>query len=255
MSKVKIQGNASGTGIFTVAAPATNTDRTITLPDVDATVLTTAGGNVAGELTLSHADEVGLKFKSTGTDGVTAAKILFEDTAGGIGGILRFDHDDNSFKFSTAGDIERMKIDSSGRVTKPYQPIFHVSQRTSNSSGIILSFAVTHINVGGHFNGTRFTCPIAGKYRFSWASLFGNSATVGRFHLYKNGSYAYGENSGDGVQLRIDNSDGHGYPYGERTVIISGSVGDYFEVRFASDNGANNDSSAGYTTFSGELIA
>ena len=48
MSKVKIQGNASGTGIFTVAAPATNTDRTITLPDVDATVLTTAGGTITG---------------------------------------------------------------------------------------------------------------------------------------------------------------------------------------------------------------
>lgn len=33
MSQVKIQGNASGTGIFTVAAPNSNTDRTLTLPD------------------------------------------------------------------------------------------------------------------------------------------------------------------------------------------------------------------------------
>jgi hypothetical protein len=40
MSKVKIQGNASGTGIFTVAAPATNTDRTITLPDSAGVILT-----------------------------------------------------------------------------------------------------------------------------------------------------------------------------------------------------------------------
>jgi hypothetical protein len=40
MSKVKIQGNLSGTGIFTVAAPATNTDRTITLPDEAGTILT-----------------------------------------------------------------------------------------------------------------------------------------------------------------------------------------------------------------------
>jgi hypothetical protein len=52
MSKVKIQGNAGGTGIFTVAAPATNTDRTITLPDVDATVMTTAGGTISGRLTM-----------------------------------------------------------------------------------------------------------------------------------------------------------------------------------------------------------
>ena len=33
MSKVKIQGNASGTGVVTLTAPNTNTDRIITLPD------------------------------------------------------------------------------------------------------------------------------------------------------------------------------------------------------------------------------
>ena len=38
MSKVKIQGNASGTGVLTVTAPNTSTDRTITLPDEDVTL-------------------------------------------------------------------------------------------------------------------------------------------------------------------------------------------------------------------------
>ena len=33
MSKVKIQGNASGSGVFTLTAPNSSTDRTITLPD------------------------------------------------------------------------------------------------------------------------------------------------------------------------------------------------------------------------------
>jgi hypothetical protein len=53
MSKVKIQGNASGTGVLTVTAPNTSTDRTITLPDstgtlVDNTTAVTkdASGNV-----------------------------------------------------------------------------------------------------------------------------------------------------------------------------------------------------------------
>ena len=41
MSKVVIQGNASGTGNFTIAAPNSNTDRTFNLPDVAGTVLTT----------------------------------------------------------------------------------------------------------------------------------------------------------------------------------------------------------------------
>lgn len=43
MSQVKIQGNASGTGIFTIASPNGNTDRTLTLPDATgAAVLDTA---------------------------------------------------------------------------------------------------------------------------------------------------------------------------------------------------------------------
>jgi hypothetical protein len=38
MAKVKIQGNASGTGVLTLTAPNTSTDRTITLPDEDVTL-------------------------------------------------------------------------------------------------------------------------------------------------------------------------------------------------------------------------
>ncbi len=43
MSKVKIQGNASGTGVLTVTAPNTSTDRTITLPDATGTLLNSDG--------------------------------------------------------------------------------------------------------------------------------------------------------------------------------------------------------------------
>ena len=38
MSLVKVSGNASGTGTLTIAAPNTNSDRTLTLPDVSATL-------------------------------------------------------------------------------------------------------------------------------------------------------------------------------------------------------------------------
>ena len=40
MSKISITPNASGTGVFTISSPATNTNRTLTLPDADGTVLT-----------------------------------------------------------------------------------------------------------------------------------------------------------------------------------------------------------------------
>ncbi len=64
MSKVKIQGNASGTGVLTVTAPNTDTDRTITLPDADvtlgtdATKLPLAGGTMTGNI--SHASNLTL---------------------------------------------------------------------------------------------------------------------------------------------------------------------------------------------------
>ena len=47
MSKVKIEGNASGTGTLTISAPNTNTDRSLTLPDTAGEFVTAdASGNV-----------------------------------------------------------------------------------------------------------------------------------------------------------------------------------------------------------------
>lgn len=43
MSKIALSPNASGTGVFTIASPSGNTDRTLTLPDEAGTVLTSAG--------------------------------------------------------------------------------------------------------------------------------------------------------------------------------------------------------------------
>lgn len=42
MSQVKITGNASGTGVLTIAAPNTSTDRTLSLPDNTGSIITTA---------------------------------------------------------------------------------------------------------------------------------------------------------------------------------------------------------------------
>jgi hypothetical protein len=47
MSKVSLAGNASGTGIFTIASPNSNTDRTLTLPDNTGTLVTNTSGSVS----------------------------------------------------------------------------------------------------------------------------------------------------------------------------------------------------------------
>lgn len=51
MSKVAIKGADNGTGIFTIESPATNTDRTLMLPDEAGTVLTSVSDLAAAKLT------------------------------------------------------------------------------------------------------------------------------------------------------------------------------------------------------------
>jgi hypothetical protein len=47
MSKIALSPNAGGTGVFTIASPNSNSDRTLNLPDNSGTVLTT-GSTFAG---------------------------------------------------------------------------------------------------------------------------------------------------------------------------------------------------------------
>lgn len=44
MSQVKIQGDPSGTGIFTIASPNSNSNYTLTLPETSGTLLSASGG-------------------------------------------------------------------------------------------------------------------------------------------------------------------------------------------------------------------
>jgi hypothetical protein len=50
MSKVQLSGNVNGTGIFTIASPNSNTDRTLTLPDNTGTILTGSSAITTSQL-------------------------------------------------------------------------------------------------------------------------------------------------------------------------------------------------------------
>ena len=68
MSKVQLQGNVSGTGVFTIASPNSNTDRTLTLPDNSGTVLTSGNPVSATTGTFSgiiQANGGGIQFPAT----------------------------------------------------------------------------------------------------------------------------------------------------------------------------------------------
>jgi hypothetical protein len=77
MSLVKIQGNASGTGEFTIAAPNSNTNRTLTLPDATGTIITTAGGAAISGTTGAFTTTVGV---GGATPAASGAGITFPAT-------------------------------------------------------------------------------------------------------------------------------------------------------------------------------
>ena len=88
MSNIAIKGADTGTGVFTLESPATNTDRTLTLPDEAGTVLTSAGDLPAGNLTGSvpasamPAGSVLQVVSTTKTDIFSTASTSFVDVTG-----------------------------------------------------------------------------------------------------------------------------------------------------------------------------
>ena len=94
-------------------------------------------------------------------------------------------------------------IDSSGRVTTPYQPMVYASKTTGNwanyyngGAGTTFVFDTAPVNVGSSYNTSTgiFTCPVAGYYRVISSILMGNASGTSGFYLYKNGS-GYGQGS------------------------------------------------------------
>tara|TARA_X000001388_G_C2190017_1_gene107154 strand:+ start:19 stop:828 length:810 start_codon:yes stop_codon:yes gene_type:complete len=74
----------------------------------------------------------------------------------------------DNLKFTTGGS-ERMRIDSTGAVTKPNQPAFHVQPASLQSniaidSNVTVVFDTETYDVGSNFASNTFTAPITGKY-------------------------------------------------------------------------------------------
>ena len=81
MSKIKIVGHASGSGVLTIAAPNTNTDRTITIPDVTGTLLDSGSDLNAANLTGALPAISGASL--TGITGTTTRIHAFSKNAAG----------------------------------------------------------------------------------------------------------------------------------------------------------------------------
>ena len=98
--------------------------------------------------------------------------------------------------YDGGGNIpERMRIDSAGRVTMPYQPAFKAHRtpaawETYSVQTVILNN--TSLNIGNHFNTTNgtFTAPIDGLYYFHFTAYQLQANSSGSAYIYVNGASA-----------------------------------------------------------------
>jgi len=162
----------------------------------------------------------------------------------------------SSFSFYTGRNylstgVERMRIDSNGVVTIPFQPAFHVWNQTNQTltNNTVMSFNATSSNVsrvfnqGGHYANNRFTAPVAGVYQFS-ANVLQNSTNRGSYW---------------GIGLVFNGIDTIEFSYAAGTLqqglnvsaTIKLAANDYIDVRASTDGAINIDNSG---TFSGHLV-
>jgi hypothetical protein len=219
-----------------------------------------SSGNVAiGTTTTSFDTGSGLRIQRANAP---ATIRLVQDGSGGSGFELsaansnaQLDYRTGALIFLSAG-TERMRIDSSGRVTTPFQPSFLVARDTTSiSSGTFVVFQTTQNNVGSCYNTSNgtFTAPVAGLYSISFGFLASVSNTVYRFTIYRNNAtFVVGSNVDPG-QIRLDCSSGIDYLQGAKTLNIYLSANDYLNVHYSSDNGSALTDST-WAFFSGFLV-
>jgi hypothetical protein len=251
---------------------ASKTSPSISNPTITGTAAI-AAANVTGNLTVdsnvlyvsSAANSVGINY--TSTDSSNSLVLGSVDTVE-EGGQLAFSRAyDNSIywyvdtygsgsspslRIVNAGDAGapiKMNIDSAGRMTRAYQPLFSARGGTNpGTSGSPIVYGTIDLNVGSHYNSSngRFTAPVSGYYFFSFHGLLGNAnVSDSRLAIAKNGVAQYG------LRFILDK-----YDASWNTIqgfgILSLSANDYVQIIL--DVATQMHTDGGYDGFMGYLL-
>jgi hypothetical protein len=129
MSKISLSGNASGTGTLTIAAPNTNSDRTLTLPDSAGTLATAESTltqfNASGSAPV-YACRAWVNFNGTGTVAIRSSGNVSSISDNGTG--------DYTVNFTTAMPDANYAAPVGGRSTAAglnINPLFELASASA----------------------------------------------------------------------------------------------------------------------------
>ena len=167
---------------------------------------------------------------------------------------------DASMAFYTAsgsGVAERMRISTTGEVTKPYQPAFSVNPASIQSniainSQVTIVFGTEVFDVGSNFASNTFTAPVTGKYQLNLSLRLQNADSAASFYqvrfLTSNRSYI----------ISFDLSDLSGDPslWSEGfSVLADMDASDTVSIAFFQGNGTAQTDIHPESYFTGYLVA
>jgi hypothetical protein len=168
-----------------------------------------------------------LYIRRSGTDKEALTTYI---TTGGTNFYVGHDNDSTTnFGIGPETAYPAIKIDTSSRVTKPYQPAFcaHDDGSSAYSANSTIIFNTVKFNTGSHYSNStgRFTAPVAGKY-FFYAQFLGEASANTRTiaYLSLNGSQGASDQT---VEISATTKD---YNSAQGTTIMNLAAGDYVSV-------------------------
>jgi hypothetical protein len=213
MSKVKIQGHASGTGVLTVTAPNTSTDRTITLPDSTGTILDNtstldatklsgnlpaiSGASLTGLPNGSQLDHSGSKKIEATSTGVDVIGVAVTDGITSSGNIT-FDNGNSSVSIKSDGaNGSYIQFGSNEYLRFLYDNGASESIRLIDGGGITFNGDTAAANALNDYEEGTWTPTFAGA-TISAANTTGHYTKIGRqvFYSYYSGSMSISSSGG-----------------------------------------------------------
>ena len=198
-----------GTGA-SISSPATNV-LALGTNNIEAVRITSTG-----QLQATGAADVRLTLGSGGTAGTNDSVHIRADGAN-----LKFMNASGGVTIFEQNGTERVRIDSSGRVTKPYTP--HIFGSIGNNSTQNNSFA-SYMNVFSSteltFSNSRITVPVAGVYMITFTTISDNVTARKDANIYINGTSRL---------AMLTDASSTGYKYRSGSMSVKLSANDYIQ--------------------------